>query len=112
VSIQVIGGADPDTVMLLNMNGEDGSTDIRDTSKYRHTVTAHNSAALDVGEKQFGSASCDFSASSAYLSIPDHDTLDFTTGDFTIEGWIYPSSGAGDDFFLSKGTSTKRAHMN
>ena len=103
----MIGGADPDTVMLLNLNGANGSTTMTDSSRYKHTVSSANAAALTTSVFKYGTASLFCDGSNDFIFIPDHAELDFAAGDFTIEMWVYPLSGSGDDFFLSKGTSTQ-----
>jgi len=39
------------------------------------------------------------------LSVPTNNALDFSTGDFTIEAWVYPNSIAADWFIISSSGS-------
>lgn len=77
--------SDADTVLLLHMNGVDGSTTFTDDSSKAHSVTAKNGAEIDVTESQFGKASGFFDGVDDFLSIPNHSSFNFGTGDFTLE---------------------------
>jgi hypothetical protein len=76
------------TVLLLHMNGADGSTTFTDSSMYyRKTVTAYGNAQIDTAQSKFGGASGLFDGTGDYLSIPDSNDWYFGTGDFTIDSW-------------------------
>lgn len=79
---------DTDTVVMLHMNGTDGSTTFTDSSSNTKTVTANGNAQIDTAQSQFGGASGLFDGSGDYLSIPDDADWDFGTGDFTIDLWF------------------------
>jgi hypothetical protein len=42
-----------------------------------------------------GSGSVALNGSSQYLSFPNNTAFNFGTGDFTVEGWVYPTSTSG-----------------
>lgn len=42
-----------------------------------------------------------FDGTGDYLSVPTNIALDFSTGDFTVEGWVLPNALASDWFFIS-----------
>lgn len=75
--------------LLLHMEGADASTTFTDSSSNAHTVTAAGDAQLDTSVSPPYSTSAGlFDGTGDYLSVPDHASLDFGTGDFTIEGWF------------------------
>jgi len=72
------------SVLLMHMNGEDGSTTLTDEAG--HTVTPYG-AEIDTDQSKFGGASCLF-AGDDYAVISDSNDFDFGTGDFTIDFWV------------------------
>jgi hypothetical protein len=76
-------------ILLMNMNGSNGSTAFTDSSDYARTVTAEGSAQLTTSVKKYGTASAYFDGNGGYLSVPSNSELDLGTGDFTIECWVY-----------------------
>jgi hypothetical protein len=91
----VLETQDPNTVLLLHMDGTDGSTTFTDNSASAHTVTAVGNAQVDTSRFYFGGSSALFDGSGDYLSVPDSDDWFFDTGDFTIELWVKASSAGG-----------------
>lgn len=75
--------------LLLHMNGANDSTTFIDSSSYAHTVTASGTAKQSTSNAKFGSASSYTFDNAGYLELPDHASLNLTSGDWTIEGWIY-----------------------
>ena len=53
----------------------------------------------------FASYSGLFDGTGDYLSVPTNSALDFSTGDFTVEAWVYPNSIAADWFIISSSGS-------
>ena len=53
-----------------------------------------------------GAGAVKFDGTGDYLSIPDSTDLDFGSGDFTIECWVYPDSGSTNGAFITKRSST------
>ena len=53
-----------------------------------------------------GAGAVSFDGTGDYLSIPDSTDLDFGSGDFTIECWVYPDSGSTNGAFITKRSST------
>lgn len=47
-----------------------------------------------------------FDGSGDYLSLPDDNSFDFGTGDFTIECWVYPQNTAGTGVFEHRSVSS------
>jgi hypothetical protein len=89
-TVQVGGGNDSDVVLMLHMNGTDGSTTFTDSSTSGHSVyTAQGSAQLDTAYSKFGSASGIFESSTAdYVNYTDSNDWFMSTGNFTIDFWV------------------------
>lgn len=114
-------------VLLMGMDGADGSTTFIDESDNPVTFTASGAAALEDSEKRFGTASLKLAASSS-ISTPGPAKWDFSTAtDWTVELWFRfdSDSGAavqligyflfsitmqtgGYQFFMRDGTNTSR----
>ena len=75
-------------LLLLHMNGSDGSTTFTDSSSSNRTVTAHNGAAISTDQNKFGGASAEFDGSNDYLSLASSSDW-VMAGNFTIEAWFY-----------------------
>lgn len=85
-----IGGNDAFTTLLLHCDGANASTSFPDASATANTVTANGAAQVATAQSKFGGASASFNNSaSSYLSAPNNTALQFGTGDFTIDGWVY-----------------------
>lgn len=86
------GGGDPhfsEVVMLLHMDGTNGSTTFTDNSSYGRTFTAFNSAQISTTQSKFGGASGSFLSDTSYITTPDAAEFSLGTSDFTIEFFIY-----------------------
>lgn len=83
------------TALALHMDGADNSTTFTDLKG--KTVTANGNARISTTQSKFGGASAYFDGAGDYLSIPASSDFGFGTGDFTIEGWIYPVVVTGSD---------------
>jgi hypothetical protein len=49
-------------------------------------------AKISTAQSKFGGSSMYFDGTGDYLLIPSNPVFAFGTGDFTVEGWIYPTS--------------------
>lgn len=94
------GGIDSTTVLLLHLNNN-----VTDSSATAHTLTNSN-VVFDASTKVFGSHAASFNGTTAYLSIPDHSTFDFTDGTFTIDAYIYLNSLAAINPIYFQGSAT------
>lgn len=99
-------GNDVNTKLLLHCDGADASTTFTDSSGVAHTVTANGNAQIDTAQSKFGGASALFDGTGDYLSIPDHTTLEFGTGAFTIDFWMRPASVTGTQTLATKRASS------
>jgi len=88
------GGNDANAVLLLHMNGADGSTIFTDSSASPHTITANGNSQISTAQNKFGGSSGYFDGTGDYLVIPDSSDFDFGTDDFTIDAWIKAPASA------------------
>ena len=88
--------------LLLKGDGTNGSTTIVDSSYDPKTITVNGDAQISTAQSKFGGSSLKFDGNGDYLSIPDDDSLELGTSDFTIEGFVYVVS---DGIMFSKDTN-------
>jgi len=76
--------------IILNANGDDGSTNIIDSSKNNHTgiITAYNGAGISTSEYKFGGSSLYFDGTNDYIDCGISSDYSFGNGPFTIEFWM------------------------
>lgn len=74
--------------LLLHMDGADGSTTFTDNSSNSYSITKYGTAAISTTQSQSGGASAYFDGSGARLGLSS-TAIDFGTGDFTAECWLY-----------------------
>ena len=92
------GDADFDKVsLLLHMDGANGSTTFTDSSATPKTVTAVGDAKISTAQGLFGGASGYFDGDGDGLSVANSAALNFGTGDFTIECWVYIAGNSAPD---------------
>ena len=72
----------------------------------KNNVTTINNAQVSTAQSQFGTSSMFFNGTTDRLTIIDKPTLQFGTGDFTIEGWVYLTTGSTARGYLAKGATT------
>jgi hypothetical protein len=89
-------------VLLLHLDGTNGSTTFVDSSPTPKTVTAVETAQLRTAQSKFGPSSLWLDGSGDYLSIADSEAWNFGTGDFTAEAWVWVSSFALDQEFIAQ----------
>jgi len=79
-------------VLLMQMEGENGSTDFVDAKG--HTVTAHGGAAISTARAKFGSSSAYFDGVDDHLRVAMGD--DEALGNaWTMEAWVWQDSTGG-----------------
>ena len=82
-------------VLLLPLNGSNGSVVFTDYSSGNRTLTAVGTASIATGQSKFGGASLygsGITTSVRYTQAGSDQGFQFGTGDFTIEGWFRPDS--------------------
>lgn len=94
-------------VLLLHMNGTQGSTTFTDSSTYARTVTpaGTTSAFISTTQSKFGGASGYF-LNAPYVYMADAPELAFGSGDFTVECWVRQSQTAGGTFKMIASQAT------
>lgn len=91
--------------ILLHGDGANNGTVITDSSSYAQTVTKLGAVKTSTTQIKWGSASIftDGASPYDYLTIPNtSNRFTFGSGDFTIEGWCYPTSFAKVAILLSQ----------
>ena len=85
--------------LLLHMNGANGGTTFTDSSTYAHTISVAGTPVTSTAVPKFGTAALKSlgGTNSNYVSTPivAAGELDLSTGDFTIEYWLYALSFSG-----------------
>lgn len=71
-------------VLLLHMDGTNGSTLFQDSGPYQRSVTVGGSAQISTAQAKFGVSSAYFNGSS-YFGLTSGGAMG--SGDFTVEGW-------------------------
>lgn len=79
-------------VLALPMDGANGSTTFTDISPTPKAVTRYGNAVISTAQSKFGGASAYFGGTGDYLDAGINSELDISSGDFTVEGWLRPSS--------------------
>jgi len=80
-------------VLAMPMNGTNGSTTFVDlTGK---AITRYGDTRISTVQSKTGGASALFDGGNDYLELVHHTDFMFSSGDFTIEFWIYPMAGGG-----------------
>lgn len=89
--------------LLLHMDGTNGSTTFADSSPNALTVTANGGAQISTAQTKSGFSEAGyFNGTNSFVSTPDSTALEFGSGDFTVEAWIYPTSNTGMRTIFSK----------
>ena len=89
------------TSLLLGMtNGA-----IFDNAMMNNLETVGN-AQISTSVVKYGTGSLAFDGTGDWLTAPDTPNLQLSTGNFTIEGWVYLNVAGSARGFVSKGTST------
>ena len=88
------------TSLLLNVT----NAGIYDATA-KNDVTTVSTAQVSTAQSQFGGSSMLFNGTTAYLTAINTPNLQLGTGDFTIEGWVYLTTGSTARGYISKGPS-------
>lgn len=82
-------------VLELLCDGANNSTTFTDTSPVARTVTTNGGAKISTTGRYLGTGHALFSASGDYLSCANSTDFYPGSGDFTVDGWIYPNTVSG-----------------
>lgn len=77
-------------VLLVPADGGDGSTNIVDS--IGHGISVVGNTAVSTTQSKFGDSSLYFDGTGDYLTLPNSTEWAMGTGDYTIEGWVYPTT--------------------
>jgi len=77
--------ADPNTKLLLHLNGADAAQETIDSSNSNHAISFSGTAQLDTAFKKFGLSSLLLDGNSDWLTASDHSDWDLGAGDFTLD---------------------------
>ena len=91
---------DPNTELLMQMDGSDGNTVFLDDNgigndRPSKTVTVNNNAQIKTDQSQFGGSSAYFDGTDDSIQVPNGGSggdFDFGSNDFTVECWVRPAS--------------------
>jgi len=78
----------PNLVLLMHMDGTDGSTTIIDDSPSGLTFTAQSNGQLDTGQKQFGTSSYQGISENDGADTPNPTVLHLSNKDWSIDMWF------------------------
>ena len=83
--------------LLLNCNGSNGGTYVRDDSINNLPAILHGNALLSTTQQKFGSASLSFDGNGSYVHYNYNSVLDLINSTFTIEFWVYSLTSSNVD---------------
>jgi hypothetical protein len=71
----------------------------------KNDVTTVGTAQVSTAQSKFGGSSMLFNGTTAYLTAINTPNIQLGTGNFTIEGWVYLTTGSTARGYISKGPS-------
>ena len=104
-SDQVSTGADPyfaNVVLLLHMDGANNSTTFVDSAMSK-AITVGGNTKISTAQSKFGGAAADFDGSGDYLQVNYSTDFNISSGDWTIEAWVYPRTLSGSGLVGRRG---------
>lgn len=105
-------GIDVYTVLMMHMNGADGSTTFLDSSAYAHAISVTTNPQIDTAQSVFGDASGLFNGSSGTATSASSADFDFGTSDFTIDFRIRLASNKNFNHFIDIGNVSSFIRLN
>jgi putative component of toxin-antitoxin plasmid stabilization module len=88
------------TKLLLHFDGADNSTTFTDEAG--KTVTPSGDAKISTTQSKFGGASGYFDGNGDYLSTANAADWDWSTGNFTVDFWLYTADTGRAEIILDK----------
>lgn len=79
--------------LLMKADGANGSTTFVDSSANAFAISRIGNTTISTAQSRYGGSSAYFDGNGDYLSIPSSASLEFGSGNYTIEMWINPSGG-------------------
>lgn len=77
-------------VLLVPADGGNGSVAVTDS--IGHGISVAGNTAISTTQAKFGGSSLYFDGAGDYLTLPNSNDWAMGTGDFTVEGWVYPTT--------------------
>lgn len=85
------------TILLLHMNGGNGSTTFLDNSTYNTAISASGGVSISTADSKYGGSSAYFNGASGVLTVSNSVLFDLSKDVFTFELWLkplaFPTSG-------------------
>ncbi len=91
----------PEVSLLLHMDGSASSQTFLDASSNNNTVNVSGTAAVETTNVKFGTGALSPGTGGLAVPIVANGDMDLSTGNFTIEGWLYSTPGGGAIFDAS-----------
>lgn len=91
--------------LLLHMDGSNGGVTVTDSSSYARIVGIQPNFTTSTAQAKFGSSSGSFPGN-AFLQFSAASELDMTTGDWTIEGFVYVTALGSNSIITQKASGT------
>lgn len=91
-----IGPTDPsfsNVSLLLKADGANNSTTFVDSSANNLAISRFGNAKISTAQSKYGDSSAYFDGNGDYLSIPTDASLEFGSGNYTVEMWVNPAGG-------------------
>ncbi len=107
-------GFDAETVLLIQSDTTNTSQVFEDSSLSNHTIDYYNQVNHSTGitpQTGMGATSIYFDGTEDYLSIGNHPSINLSSGDFTIDFWIRPTSLTNQIWF-TKGLNNGDANQS
>lgn len=102
-----MAGIDSNTKLLMQMNNGEGSTSWTDSAQTPNTLTGAGNAQQDTGVTKFGASTGLFDGSGDYVTVPDAAWMDFGTGDFTVDFWMYMTTRNTNNVIMSRNSTNE-----
>lgn len=108
ISYVFSSGIDLNTVLMLHMDGANGSTTFTDSEiNAPKVVTANGSAQISDTQFKFNESSGAFDGINSFLTLTDNNDFDFSGGVWTIDFWAFFSSVAPNKSLFSQRTDSQ-----
>lgn len=100
------------TTLLLRGEGVNNGTTFSDSSTSANAITRYGSAVTSTAQAKYGTASIKLNGTTDYISSPHNVGSTFGSGNFTVEGWVYPTNLAGVPCFYVQQSNTVADNNN
>jgi hypothetical protein len=108
--VPLYSGIDNFTVLMLHLDGTNGSTTFLDSSLTPKTVTRGGNTVISSIQSVFGNSSAYFDGTGDYLSVADSASWHFDNENFTVDFWVRFTELRSQSRFYQQYTSSTNAH--